>query len=217
MTTTDSSSAVAIANARQHLDGCEARLVEATRVRDEAHRALASFPPVEAGRAAKIKLAVLTAEAAVDEADARWQECGTVHAAARTMWETLVRQAYVAREIARVRAALATTQTLATDLRAGLVDRQAVARQLGVVDSGSHPAAHVVPFVEALEAHLRQLDPPPPGPTPPPPPGQVRVRALVHFSDAVERWRHEPNTVVCLPADEAKQVIEKGWAVPVEA
>ena len=128
----------------------------------------------------------------------------------------LTRQAYVGREIARTRAALVAAQALAADLQAGLADRQAVAQQLGCADSGSHPSAHAGVFVQALDAHLKQLAPPTPAPTPPPPPGSVRVQAIVEFQNAVERWRHQRGTVVCLPAAEAAQVIEKGWAVPVE-
>ena len=159
----------------------------------------------------------MTAEAAVDEADARWQECLDVLTTARGQWETLTRRAYVHREIDAMRAVLAQARALQAELGARLADRQAVAAALGCADSGAHPAAAALVFVQALEAHLRRLDPPPPAPTPPPPPGQVRVHAIVEFQDMSEHWRHQVGTVVTLPAAEASQCIEKGWAVPVEA
>jgi hypothetical protein len=123
----------------------------------------------------------------------------------------------VHREIAAIRALLAQARALTADLAARLTDRQDVAQQLGVCDSGPHPHANALAFVEALERYLHQLDPPPPGPNAPPPPGQVRVKALTYFSDSTERRRHDPNTIVTLPADEARQVIENGWAAPVDA
>jgi hypothetical protein len=43
------------------------------------------------------------------------------------------------------------------------------------------------------------------------------VHTVVEFCDASERWRHQVGTIVTLPEGEARQVIEKGWAVPVEA
>ena len=129
------------------------------------------------------KLRILEAEARLEEADARWQECLGVHAAARTMWETLVRRAYVARELVLDRSVLTAAQALEAQLRAGLADRQATAQLLGCVDSGAHPHAHAVALVQALEYQCRQLDPPPPASPPPPRPGTVRLRCTKTFHD----------------------------------
>jgi hypothetical protein len=208
----------AIENAATHLRVTAASLETALRTRDAAQATLVAAAGYrEAGRNAKAKLATLRAEDELERAALRVTECEKVNAAARMMWETLVRQAYVAREIARTQAALTAAQALATALHAGLADRQATAQLLGCVDSGSHPAAHAAAFTEALAAHLRHLDPPPPAPTPPPPPGFVRLLTVAEFLDAREQWRHQAGTIVTLPADEAAQVVKRGWATVVEA
>jgi hypothetical protein len=216
MTTTDSNSA--IDNAAAHMRVTAASLDTAVDTRTAAETELAAAVGYqEAGRNAKAKLKVLHAEDALEAATLRVTECERVHAAARMQWETLMRRAFVDREVSATRAMLAQVRALMADCATRLADRQATAQLLGVCDSGGHPHAAARAFVEALERYLHQLDPPPPAPNPPPPRGQVRVRALVYFSDAVERWRHDPDTVFCLPEAEARWVIERGWATEVEA
>ena len=210
-------SPTAIENARAHLDGCDARLADAARVRDAAHRVLASFPRVEAGRAAKIKLAVLTAEAAVEEADARWQECVAVQAAAHSQWSTLLRRALADRQRARLAAAASSAQTLAAELQADLADRDAVAQALGVADSGEHPLQAARQLVAAIQYARRGLDPPVPS-RPAPRPGTTRVKVREAFwdHDAAYGVRREQDMIYDIATPLLAEALAKQLVEPVE-
>lgn len=184
MTTTTDDLTAAIANAAAHVAETAERLQTAQRTYDAARAARERLGYEPAGTSAKIRLVTLQAEAALEEATARLAECQRVHHVARDeMWAPVVRRAYVNRERARQRAALTAARALEAELRAGLADRQAVAQQLRCVDSGAHPDAAAVSFVQALESSLRQLDPPPPPSPPPPRPGTVRLRCTKAFHD----------------------------------
>ena len=181
MTTTDLE--VAIQNARHHLDGCEARLRDAARAHAEAQRILAAFPPSEAGRVAKVKLAVLEAEARVEETDAREQECRAVHTAARAQWTGLLRREDADAARTCLRTQLPVAQALVAAFEAEQGRRMALAPRLGVVVPETHPHQVARQLVRAIETALRALDPPPPALLPPPRPGTVRVKATKTFPD----------------------------------
>lgn len=218
MTTTDLT--VAIANTRAHLEATTEHRKAAQRVYDEARAARDALGYETAGTAAKVKLRILRAEDALEEAEARLGECRRIAEVAHTQWATLVRQAYRARHQARLEAARVTAQALVAALAEDAADHQAVAQQLGVVEPDGHPQAIAAQMVRALDTELRTLTRPPTA-GPPVLAGQRRVKILVPFKDA-EHVLHTPTYagVPVGPEDldekDATEAISRGWAAPVE-
>jgi len=212
--------AAAIDNAKAHLDATAMRLADAQRVRDAATaaREVFGFDPIGT-ISAKVRLKILLAEEACEEAEAALAACVRVHTGAHVQWSTLERAARRARQIACTRQALADAQALTARLDADLADRVATAGVLGVVDGGAHPRAVAQQLVHTLEFTLRELEPPPPAPVPVPP-GKTCIRVLERFQDGQRNWHHATYAgqalgPIDLDAPDAAEAIEKGWAVEV--
>jgi hypothetical protein len=192
------------------------RLADARRVHADATTARAAFGFETAGTSAKIRLRVLEAEAVLEEATLRIQECERIHAVARAQWARRLTTAWEARSAARLRAVLADAHALHARLLEDRDDRAAMQTALGFPQGGEHPEVHATNLVHALERRLRELDPPPVV-RPPIPPGKVYVRAKARFIDSAGTQHYADDRAVdLLPVDDLEKVVKEGWAERVE-